>query len=228
MNLTSNQVRSFSSNIDREPILLVHGFMSSAHGFVLHDPDKALAFILCQAGYDVWIANTRGTKLSRRHTSLDPDLDAKQFWDFSLHEIGVYDLPAMIDYILGITNYDKLSLVGHSQGGTNFLIMLADRPEYNAKIKIAFAFGGAAIMRYTPNDYVRRIAVQEKDIKKTLNRLEIYEFFQQAKVVLDAVKILCDEQFGLRGMFNHMLQMSNVLTTYNLDMVSYYQINISK
>lgn len=38
------------------------------------------------------------------------------FWDFSWHEIGVFDIPSTIDYILDQTNQTKLSYVGHSQG----------------------------------------------------------------------------------------------------------------
>ena len=40
----------------------------------------APAFILADAGYDVWIGNNRGTKYGMRHISLghkDP-----KFWDF--------------------------------------------------------------------------------------------------------------------------------------------------
>lgn len=57
-----------------------------------------------------------GNTYSRRHISLNPN-DPK-FWDFSWHEIGIYDIPATIDYILQQTNQTKLSYVGHSQGVT--------------------------------------------------------------------------------------------------------------
>jgi hypothetical protein len=56
------------------------------------------AFILAQAGYDVWLGNSRGTKFSRKHLTLDPDQD-KEYWEFSYAENGKYDLPAMIDYV---------------------------------------------------------------------------------------------------------------------------------
>jgi len=38
--------------------------------WLINGPDEALAFILADNGYDVWISNTRGTKYSRGHTSL--------------------------------------------------------------------------------------------------------------------------------------------------------------
>lgn len=59
-----------------------------------------------------------------------------KFWDFSWHEIGIFDIPASIDYILKYTNQTKLSYVGHSQGVTSFFVMLSELPEYNDKINI--------------------------------------------------------------------------------------------
>lgn len=53
------------------------------------------------------------------------------------YEMGVYDQPAIIDYILAKTNTSKLYYIGYSQGTTSLLVMLSERPEYNDKIYAA-------------------------------------------------------------------------------------------
>lgn len=98
-----------------------------------HSLKIILGYILADAGYDVWMGNTRGNDYSRNHTTLNPDLHPA-FWDFTFHEIGIYDLPAIIDYILEKTNNNGVYYCGHSQGSTSFYIMGSERPAYNNKI----------------------------------------------------------------------------------------------
>lgn len=54
---------------------------------------------------------------------------------YSWHEIGYYDIPALIDYILNKTGHTKLYYIGYSQGTTAFYVMGSERPEYNDKVK---------------------------------------------------------------------------------------------
>ena len=78
------------------PIILQHGFMDSCYWWIING-EKSPSVALAKNGYDVWIANSRGTSFSRFHKYLDPDHDLK-YWDFTFEEMGLYDTKAEIDY----------------------------------------------------------------------------------------------------------------------------------
>tara|TARA_B110000285_G_C15047665_1_gene575215 strand:- start:775 stop:963 length:189 start_codon:yes stop_codon:yes gene_type:complete len=61
--------------------------------WVIHG-GASLAYVLANAGYDVWLGNNRGNKYSRANTKLDPSKDKATFFDFSFFELGKYDAPA--------------------------------------------------------------------------------------------------------------------------------------
>jgi len=60
--------------------------------------------------------------------------------------MGKYDLPAGIDYILSHTGEKNLFYIGHSMGTTQFFVMSALRPEYNAKIRLMTAYAPVAFV----------------------------------------------------------------------------------
>lgn len=62
-------------------VFLQHGLFGSGENFVTNG-ELSPAFILAKAGFDVWMGNSRGSKYSRRHATLDPDKD-NQFWFYS-------------------------------------------------------------------------------------------------------------------------------------------------
>lgn len=92
------------------------------------------------------MGNARGNTFSRNHTTLNPN--EKDFWQFEWHEIGIYDLPAMIDFILAKTQRDQLICAGHSQGGSVLAVLLSERPEYNDKISLTHLIAPAIIMKH--------------------------------------------------------------------------------
>lgn len=51
----------------------------------------------------------------------------ERYWDHSFTEIGNYDIPAAIDYILKTTNKKKISAVGHSMGTSALTSAMADK-----------------------------------------------------------------------------------------------------
>ncbi|KAF5294557.1 hypothetical protein FQR65_LT10749 [Abscondita terminalis] len=98
----------------RRPVFLQHGLLMNSVGFV-NRGRKSLGFILVDAGYDVWLGNLRGTMYSKKHKHLDPQ--SAEFWDFDIMEMGIYDVPAMIDFIYKKTN-QQIIYIGHSLGTT--------------------------------------------------------------------------------------------------------------
>ncbi|KAL2331049.1 hypothetical protein Fmac_018630 [Flemingia macrophylla] len=98
---------------DKPPVLLQHGIFSDAITWLFNPPDESLGFILADNGYDVWLANTRGTKYSSGHTSLNPNDMA--YWDWSWDELASYDLPAFVQYVYNQTG-QRVHYAGHSLG----------------------------------------------------------------------------------------------------------------
>ena len=82
----------------------MHGLLDCSDTFIINDEDKALGFVLANRGYDVWFGNNRGNKHSRAHSTLNPN--DKQFWDYTFEEMGIFDLPAVFNYVSNSTRND--------------------------------------------------------------------------------------------------------------------------
>lgn len=131
------------------------GLSSSAADFVIGGTGASLPYLLADNGYDVWLGNGRGNIFSQAHTTMNTE--SHEFWKFSFHEIGVYDLPAIIDYALDKGNTTSLTYCGHSQGTTVFFTLLSMRPEYNSKISTAHLMAPVAYMRFPSSLVVKFI-----------------------------------------------------------------------
>ena len=79
-----------------------HGICDSTDGLLMNSPEKAPGFVVAREGYDVWFPNSRGNKYSMGHTHLS-NSDSK-YWDFSFEDIALKDTPAVVSYILALTN----------------------------------------------------------------------------------------------------------------------------
>jgi len=126
----------------KKVVFLQHGVLASDFVWVTGSNDNALGYVLADQGYDVWMGNSRGNTYSRKHATLDPA--QQEYWDFSYDELGRYDLPASVDYILELTGQKKLSYVGYSLGSALFFVAAVENPDFNDKIEAMIGIGPTA------------------------------------------------------------------------------------
>ncbi|KAL4715160.1 hypothetical protein ACJJTC_012207 [Scirpophaga incertulas] len=176
----------------RPVALLMHGLLSSSAEWVLMGPDKGLAYILSDAGYDVWMGNARGNTYSRRHASLKPS--TSDFWKFTWHEIGYYDLPAMVDYVIKETGAPKIHYIGFSQGTTAFWVMTSMRPEYNDKIIAMQALAPVAYLSHVKSPLLKAIAPFTNSLERIVKILGVNEFLTNGKINELAGQKICIEE----------------------------------
>lgn len=201
-NLTMHRLRKEGVETSRLPVMIQHGLSCASTDWVVMD--GGLPYRLVDEGCDVWLGNTRGNVYSRSHVSLTAD-DPK-FWDFSWHEMGVHDLPAMIDYVLLQAQREQLTYVGHSQGSCAFFVMASDKPEYNDKIRSMFALGPVACLNHLGSVLLKQLALRSKTIHKAANAAGINH------VTLDST----DAFSKLVDLFQGRVQMVDESMTYVL------------
>ncbi|XP_062707272.1 lipase 1-like [Aedes albopictus] len=191
------------SQTQKLPVFVMHGLLGSSADFVISGPNNSLAYYLADDGYEVWLGNARGTRYSRRHQDLP--LHSEEFWDFSWHEIGYYDLPGMIDYVLNVTGLNKLQYIGHSQGTTTYFVMSSARPEYNQKIALMTALSPAVVLKRIRSPILRVLIDLSDTIKEVLDSLRVFEFLpyndENHKVMeslcpKNARETVCEELLG--------------------------------
>lgn len=175
-----------------QAVLLMHGVLQSASVWVYDGPGKSLSMMLVDAGYDVWMLSARGTVVSSRHKTFTPQ--DEKYWDFDWHEIGFYDLPAAVDYILESTGQKQVHYVGHSQGGTVFVVFLAMRPEYNTKIQSCYLLAPATFMTNVQGVFSGPLALGYKyrvEAAEAIRRAGIYSIGLRNPFITDFTAAFC-------------------------------------
>ncbi|KAF2887743.1 hypothetical protein ILUMI_18430 [Ignelater luminosus] len=181
----------------RPPVLLLPGLFCSSVDWVNVGTEKSLGFILADQGYDVWLANPRGTTWSRKHTQLIPDRD-EDFWNFSFHEIAYYDLPVIIDHILNVTHHKSLFYVGHSQGTTLLFILASMKPEYNHKVRLSVALAPSAYLTHARASYDVSLLDLWKRLEPVIRPNELHEVLPRTPMYGTLAQIFCNDYSPLR------------------------------
>lgn len=134
-------------------------------------------YLLADNCYDVWLGNSRGNCFSRGHRYLDPS--KPKFWDFSYHEMGIFDLKATVDYIVNITKQEEVLYIGYSQGSTVGLVNAVNYPDN--RVKAYFLLAPIAYFTYNPS-ILRALAPAEPVLTVSKRTFTYYiSFFSQKK-----------------------------------------------
>ncbi|CAG9826897.1 unnamed protein product [Diabrotica balteata] len=173
----------------RPPVLVMHGLLGCSADFIHIGPGKSLPLRLADEGYDVWLGNNRGNTYSQKHSSTT--IKNASFWDFSFHEIGLKDTPAVIDFILDKTGEDTLSYVAHSTGVAQLLITTVMKPEYQKKVKIVAALAPVVYLDHAPSLLLQ---IVNKDNYAVILAAEEAV---KATVILDHNSLIWDVGLGL-------------------------------
>ncbi|XP_072485073.1 lipase member K-like [Notamacropus eugenii] len=156
----------------RPVVYLQHGLSASAFNWIANLPPNSLAYVLADAGCDVWLGNSRGTTWSQRHVSLSPD--SEEFWAFSFDEMANYDLPATIDFIVKKTRQKQLYFLGHSQGATIAFISFSTHPKLAQRIKMFFGLAPVVSVKHTKSPPKKLFAFLESLIKVLFHRKALF------------------------------------------------------
>ncbi|KAJ8952377.1 hypothetical protein NQ318_014468 [Aromia moschata] len=194
-----NELANTTENKQKPAVIFMHGLLSNSVDFFILGPGRSLPLMLADEGYDVWLGNNRGNTWSRNHTTLDPEVD-KEFWDYSFHEFGVYDGPAIIDYILNETGNEKVTYVGHSEGTTQFFIMGSMRPDYNDKINLMVALAPVVYMEHITSPLIVEIKKYDQLIYKAVDLLNITWILSYSKPIEDALERICSDDSDFQEM----------------------------
>jgi lysosomal acid lipase/cholesteryl ester hydrolase len=122
--------------------MLFHGFLDSGDSYCMNGREKSPAFILADAGYDVWIVNSRGNKHSRGHTNLNHKTDVEYWRNAMGHHIRQYDIPSFIETIKNISKVENMTVVAHSQANNLlFKNMAQNQSYYQESINLMISLG---------------------------------------------------------------------------------------
>ncbi|CAK1590794.1 unnamed protein product [Parnassius mnemosyne] len=202
--------------VRRTPVLIMHGLLLSSDSWIDSGPEAGLAYLISDDCYDLWAGNVRGNYYSRNHTRMNPDVDP-EFWKFSLNEVGVYDLPAIIDYILEYTRSEKLNYIGYSQSGGSFVIMCSERPGYCGKVSVAILFHPAAKMTNVKSQAFRIITEAFQILEPNNQNALEYEALPRGGYIQKMMHDICQNDFIADTICRSIL---TILDSYNPGSIS--------
>nr|XP_027101938.1 triacylglycerol lipase 2 isoform X1 [Coffea arabica] len=153
--------------------------------WLLNSPQQSLAMILADRGFDVWIANIRGTRYSRRHVTLDPS--KPEFWNWTWDDLVMHDLPALLDFVFQQTG-QKIHYVGHSMGTLMALATFSERKQID-KVKSAALLSPIAFLSHMTT--ALGVVAAKAFVGEITTLFGLSEFNPKGDAVASLLKALC-------------------------------------
>ncbi|XBW37241.1 hypothetical protein QEN19_002824 [Hanseniaspora menglaensis] len=141
-------------------VYLQHGLLMCSNIWLCHSEDPMknnLPLYLNALGFDVWMGNNRGNRYSSKNVNIERHTE--KFWNFSLDEFAMYDIPDSLHYILNCislenknskksmgffdTDQERISIVAFSQGSAQIFASLSLNPDLNNKVSSFIALSPA-------------------------------------------------------------------------------------
>ena len=186
------------------PVIFQHGIFDSSDGWVCNGENHSIPFVLAHHNFDVWLTNSRGNKYCKKHEKFDEK--SYEFWQYSFHELGSYDIPAIIKYIKTINKSgEKIIYFGHSQGTSLMFSGLAHKFDFykeNLKLFVALA-------------PVARLSNLASTLLSILSSISLHKLMKKVKVYE-----MGPDTEGTKKLMNFMEKHANNLTNYFLGLIS--------
>ena len=107
--------------------------MADAIGEKEYELKDPLPIAVLRQGFDVWLANPRGSLYSRDHDTDEPNgrkfYQSWDYYNYSVDNLGLTDQVAAVDFIIEYSKHKKLSYIGYSLGNMQMLIALSSQAE---------------------------------------------------------------------------------------------------
>lgn len=107
--------------------------------------------------------------------------------------MGLYDIPATVDFILEATNRSKLdAYIAHSEGTTQFFIGQTLKPDYYAKnIELFVALAPVVRLEHTTNAPTKTFAKAWPVLVNFVKMTGMYNLAYQSQPVAEALSAAC-------------------------------------
>lgn len=137
--------------LNEHPVLILNGFTGDATQMLAHShnvtarrpivgvptfnkTDENLPFALANNNFDVWLMDPRGSNL---HNPAAREMHKKlrsKFWNFTIDDQLMNDVPAAINFVLSQTQTNMLSYIGYSESTFFMFGLLSLYPELSNRI----------------------------------------------------------------------------------------------